>query len=256
MPVGLPGQPIRSRGSGVWQPAAAGSFDPIDLSPSAWWKADALALANNDPVGTWTDSSGNSRNLTQATSAKRPTYKTAIQNGKPVVRFDGTDDVMRAAGFVPLNANGTALTGFIVMAAANTTQGHPLSTRSGSDGFIVRTNSTASTHWGYFAIGGGSATDAVTQTTWHVLEFVCVLTTLGSAGSMRSGHDGIMNAVVNTAPVITASAQTGVDVGAQNEGAGNHLAGDIGEILLYPTALSDADRANVESHLRTKWATP
>lgn len=235
--------------------AAAGAFDPLSLSPSAWWKADSMAHADGTAIATWPDSSGNARDLTQATGAKQPLFKTAIQNGLPVVRLDGTDDVMRAAGFVPLNANGTALTVFAVVKTANTTQGHLLSTRQATDGFLMRTNQISGI-WGWFAVGGGSSSDTVTQTVWHVLECICTLTTIGSAGSMQAGHDGTFIAATATAPVQTASPQSGIDLGAQTNGSSAFMAGDVGEILLYPTALGTTDRQNVEAYLKAKWATP
>jgi hypothetical protein len=54
-----------------------------------WLKADALALNNNDPVNTWTDSSGNGRHAvyTHPYSEVAPVFVTNGFNGKPVVRF-------------------------------------------------------------------------------------------------------------------------------------------------------------------------
>jgi hypothetical protein len=48
-------------------------------------------LSNNDPVTTWTDRTSNARNATQATAAKKPTYKTGELNGNPGLSFDGGD---------------------------------------------------------------------------------------------------------------------------------------------------------------------
>jgi len=48
-------------------------------------------LSNNDPVDTWTDRTSNGRNATQATAAKKPTYKTGELNGNPGLSFDGGD---------------------------------------------------------------------------------------------------------------------------------------------------------------------
>jgi hypothetical protein len=69
-------------------------FSPSDLTNlKIWLKADAGAgSSNNDPVGTWTDQSGQSHNFTQATSGKKPLYQTNKRNGLPAVVFDGSDD--------------------------------------------------------------------------------------------------------------------------------------------------------------------
>lgn len=69
-------------------------FTPLSISGCKMWlKASSLALADGDPVATWTDLSGNS-NSGSASGTARPTYKTSILNGKAIVRFDGTTDVM------------------------------------------------------------------------------------------------------------------------------------------------------------------
>ena len=65
---------------------AAGGFTPSG-SPAGWWPADQITgLEDDDPVGTWPDQSGNSNDLTQATAAKKFTYKENIKNGLPVLR--------------------------------------------------------------------------------------------------------------------------------------------------------------------------
>ena len=47
-----------------------------------------------DTVQNWKDLSGNGRHLVQATIASRPRYKINIQNGKPALLFDGSDDFL------------------------------------------------------------------------------------------------------------------------------------------------------------------
>jgi hypothetical protein len=63
-----------------------------------WIEAAKEAYANNDPCGTLTDWSGNSRNMTALTTA-RPLFKTNVQNGLPSFLFDGSDDNAKTAGF-------------------------------------------------------------------------------------------------------------------------------------------------------------
>lgn len=52
-----------------------------------------LAVANNDPVGSWTDKISGA-NLAQPTSTKRPLLKTAVLNGYDVIQTDGVDDAL------------------------------------------------------------------------------------------------------------------------------------------------------------------
>ena len=67
-------------------------------------------FSDGSSVDTWTDMSPNGRDATQATAANRPTYKTSILGGNPVMRFDGTNDVMTTAAF----AMPTAVTAIMI----------------------------------------------------------------------------------------------------------------------------------------------
>jgi hypothetical protein len=48
-------------------------------------------VSDGTTVQTWSDRSGNGRNATQATAGARPTYKSSIQGGNGILRFDGGD---------------------------------------------------------------------------------------------------------------------------------------------------------------------
>lgn len=50
-------------------------------------------LNDGDGIGTWTDRSRSGYDMSQATSGFRPTYKTSIQGGQPIARFDGGDSM-------------------------------------------------------------------------------------------------------------------------------------------------------------------
>lgn len=55
------------------------------------------ATVTNDVVGCWKDGTANGRNLTQATTSKKPLLETSAQNGHAAVVFDGTDDWMETS---------------------------------------------------------------------------------------------------------------------------------------------------------------
>lgn len=57
------------------------------------------------------DQSGSGNNATQTTQSKRPAYQTSIQNGKPMLLFDGVSDLLS----IPSLALSTAHTAFIVV---------------------------------------------------------------------------------------------------------------------------------------------
>lgn len=83
----------RSRRFPVARPRAG--FSPLDLSPEAWYRGDSVVTVS-DAVATWTDKSGNSRDLTQATATSRPALVTRA--GQAALSFDGGDWLSGAMG--------------------------------------------------------------------------------------------------------------------------------------------------------------
>jgi hypothetical protein len=119
--------------AGILSQASASPWTPATPAGLlAWYKADAITgLSDGDPIGTWPDSSGNGRDLTQATAAAKPTYKTNRQNGLPGVLTDTVDDAIRYAvgtAFI----TGTTLTLAIVHKRhSHVTQGRLLTLHAG-----------------------------------------------------------------------------------------------------------------------------
>jgi hypothetical protein len=72
-------------------------------------------FSDGNTVETWTDLSNNGRNATQSTAANRPTYKTSIQGGNPVLRFDGSNDSLATGTF----ASSTQITAIQILKASN-----------------------------------------------------------------------------------------------------------------------------------------
>src|SRR5262245_24034851 len=79
-------------------------FSPSDIPNLVFhYEADAgactdasgtVAAVDNDPVQSWV-SAPDGALVTQATLANRPTFKTNVLNGLPVLRFDGGDTLSR-----------------------------------------------------------------------------------------------------------------------------------------------------------------
>jgi hypothetical protein len=106
-------------------------------------------LSDGSSVSTWSDLSANGRDVSQATAANQPTYKTAIQGGNPVVRFDGSNDQMETASTF---ASTSQVTAVFVAKANNWTS--PGAYRSiGGHGYVSATSLTSGIVFGYLANG-------------------------------------------------------------------------------------------------------
>lgn len=66
-----------------------------------WFKPESLAssYANGDPISSWADSSGNGRDISQATSANQPLALANAVNGYMAADFDGSNDFLGSASY-------------------------------------------------------------------------------------------------------------------------------------------------------------
>jgi hypothetical protein len=225
-------------------------YTPLSLSPALWAKADAgyytdagTALATDgQSVQQWSDQSGNGRHPSQATAGKRPLWIANGQNGLPVLRFDGVDDYLKAAGFTLTQPE----TVFIVYKSI--TLGG-----SGTHDTIFDGNAT---------IGGAFLSDVRPVTQINAGTSVPVAT---------AAADGIFAVlVVQFSGASSFWRLDGTQVATGDAGA-NDMNGftlaalgnnsrttniDVGEVIVYPTALALADLQAVEAYLKARWATP
>ena len=245
----------------------AAAFVPTDISGCMLWlKADSLTLNDADPISTWTDSSGNSNTAT-STLTTRPLYKTAILNSLPVVRCDGSNDFMtvtRNAGLEPNNVTlfavvkaGSNPAAFSYMLSKKLTSGSSASYSMGVDG--------SSRGRGLFKVattGEVVTTFIPTAIIWDNFAHIHCIKADGSL--LKHWLNGSAQ-FTNSAGSATNNTSTAVGnitydsndllIGAYDSGS-LFWAGDIGEILIYNTALSDANRWSVQGYLGNKWAVP
>lgn len=219
---------------------AAAPFDPATVSGLVgWWKADAITgKVDGDTISQWSDLSGVAHHLLQATGSLQPLYKTAIQNGKAVVRFDGVDDYLVSGPAV----YSQPLTNFIVLRYRSARVGNDTAFAGSSNQMrLLRT----STGLGMYA--NGSVAPTITQdvqTAFHV--YTAVFSGASSELRVDGGTAATGNPGVSTTAAFALAASNGSEVGPV----------DVGEWLIYNSTLSGTDRAAVETYLKGKWGTP
>jgi hypothetical protein len=230
--------PLVAHRSGIQQPTAA-AFTPTSIAGlDGWFKADSLALADGAAVGSWTDSSENANHAVQSTAAAKPTYKTGILNGKPVVRFDGGDTLES-----PLQSNAKPGTLFVVVTP--TLSGVYLSMVSGASAqaFLLRINPGSVME----LVSSGTALIATDSTT-QAVEGTVIAVTYSATGAYAFYTNGAAGASgTNNVALVASNVQIGSDAG------GLPFVGDIAEILFYDSVLSASDRGSVTSYLGTKY---
>jgi hypothetical protein len=228
-------------------PELATVFTPSSIGGlTAWLKADAGTSTTTDGVGiaTWSDQSGSANDATQATGAAQPLYKTAIQNGLPIVRFDKVQS--RFFG-MPTLAALTAGTVFIVVATA-TDPGSGDNTglwKLGTSGdmFFPFTDGIVYDDCGS-TVRKTTVNPTPALTAFHVYEVS------SAAGAWTNWLDGAQLFTTATNTVAFSATPTLGKTAAQ------FFSGDIGELLIYNSALSAGNRQSVEAYLKAKWGTP
>jgi len=261
-------------------------YDASDASTLFDATTGGSLVAADGGVARWEDKSGNARHMTQGTSGSRPTRKTAIQNSLAVLRFDGGDFVSMpssAATFKFLHDGDSTV--FVVFKAGTTANPDTLyflmsnnisdGSVDGKTGFYLRWDDRTSLN--------ADMTDSLV----HVVSNAGQSRFVGNAKNgfpantfaLAAVRGDIANATIDSRSQIrrnggsaitlltggtndgtalpTANASDNFTIGDQSGSVkGSGLNGDIAEIIMYDSALSDMDRAAVESYLMSKWAIP
>jgi len=258
--------------------AASAAVTPMAFTPSSigglqlWLDAaDASTLydattggslvAADGAVARWEDKSGNGRHFTQSSSGSRPLRKASQQNGKDTLLFDGTNDFFEGSDFSDADSGG--LTVFVVYKRNATGTTHELLTKANTNGvgWFVRHSPSDKLQLN-IDLGGNNnmfraTSAAVSAASYAVVGFVAVSGQFQSSLFYRNGSAvGMAAASVEGSGAQQPPSTTGiVRVGAQ-EYLGTtyfHANANIAEVIIYNSALSDTDRAAVESYLMTKW---
>ena len=205
-------------------------------------------VAADGAVARWEDKSGNARHATQGTSANRPARKTNQQNGLGAMLFDGTDDSMQLESGVTVSASHSVFQVFqratagthSVLLAGSSVGAYPFwwfndntvyEASVGNEEFT--THGSASTATGYF---------------------VAVTTRTGTASIATRRNAASLATVTTGAGVTTAANGTWNRIGVMEPSSPDVFhTGNICELIIYNSALSDTNRAAVESYLTTKW---
>jgi hypothetical protein len=244
--------PIIVEGGTAVETSVANAGTPVGFAPDqiagleAWLEADAIGGADGDPVTTWQDSHTSNNDATGATGQ---TLQTNEINGLPVVRFDGVDDFMVVNNIV---ANDATRTIFFVgrSLAAGYTAG------DGFFGFTAQSElemagasaGVSQFRWVQNQAGSNVLFGGVPTTTAHV--FTLRFNSATSAdGYVDSGSATNFDPDNN----YQASGTSSFAIAAKTEAGSTPGNIEVGEVLVYDSALSDTDLDTVRQYLSDKW---
>jgi uncharacterized repeat protein (TIGR01451 family) len=208
-----------------------------------WYKADGAGNTNSQ----WSDTSGLSFNMTQATGAKQPALTTAQLNYNPAYVFDGTDDAFSwpAQG---VGASNT-MTAFYSASLTDPSGGYrylsefgddtpSLSVNNGKPNLYARGTSPVSTEY--------STIEALSP---RIYSFVSPTT----AGTRIVGVNNKEETGTYTGSYTTSTGGTGNMFGAPNVSSGKSFKGPIGEAMFFNRQLTQPERQRINSYLAIKY---
>ena len=239
----------------VFGGSAVAATDPATVS-GLKARYDALAitgLSDGAQVATWSDTSGNGKHATQATSGNRPIYKTGIYNGHPVVRFDGSAQTLAApAVFAAPDPAVTVIAVYTIRAHNNLRV--PWSLQTSNTGIAAAVN--ASGQRAIFGVGafinyvGGT----MTAGTFETQTIVARDTYNGASGGAHNGTLMRVNGAVTQtdAWIGTGGGGNVLHIG-QSSSQGFLANADVAELLVFDRPLHAREIRSIELYLQQKW---
>ena len=248
-----------------------GGFNPLTLSPALWLDAsDSTKLfdatsggstpGNGVGVARWEDKSGNDRNALQSSGTLQPTRRTSEINGRDIVRFDGSNDILTMGSDLSFIQNSAAHSIFIILKTSQTSFAAIIGSQTAATnpGFLIGLNNTSPNRLVYRLQSSSGRRQRIGSTS-NISSGSAVLIACSYSGggadvsglSMRiNGADESTTAESTHSGEFQKSADAAI---GDRVSASLRYNGDIGEILIYPSALSTDNRNDVESYLAAKW---
>jgi hypothetical protein len=201
-------------------------------------------LSDGNAVSQWDDASRSGWNVTQATGALQPLYKTAIKGGQPVVRFDGENATNAGDRLISSSVSAaqtfSALIVFQLFSAD--TNGAVIFDSFSNVACVFYTGTGGDNPNNFaFAAGGGTPSVASRNNIWNIA--ACQFSGATSFGSFN----GTKTTVSTT---IGSNSLTGISIGNLRGTppiATNYsFNGDMALIAIISTALADPLRKRLE----------
>lgn len=239
-------------GAAIW-------LDGFDLDGDGYAEGDNENCSASSNCGAtagaasrWVDK-GSLAATVSAASGAEPVFVQDVINGRGAVRFDGNSDVLSRASvaFTSVMGAGQDVTVFVVQKAAAAQAGAVLALGS-ADPTHMLMYTPFSDSGVYFDAYGSASARLVAAAQGGVVG------TWTELSARRNGvTQELFNNQVRIASATSASGTAGgsatFSVGASTASSG-YWSGDIGEIIVYPTALTDTQRGQVEGYLAAKWS--
>lgn len=207
--------------------------DPTNIAGlQLWLRADSITdVEDGGSVATWSDFSGQGRDASAPATGAQPTFHSIARNGRPAVRFDGTEQI--------LNGPAGNWRSFFAVVWCDPSPTEHMSLWGGS-------SSTMDMSIRRYSFGPnychGNANDFAPASTYRIDGTVT-----------NQVPNGIWHVVSCQSPMMR---NYGYQVGGTGLWPSRRWKGEIAEILVYDSALSTLEMQKVERYLAAKYGLP
>ena len=202
-------------------------------------------------ISQWTDSSGASHNANPDGGASvKPAVKTAIQNGKNILRFDGGDNLsVTSATYLQSKAGFTM---FTVAKASSYAAGNTSITSSDATGGGMKIYHNG-TNWGVRVAGCTGVSTVTGDNNFHIFGLVYDGSGATNANKVRFRYAGADQTLTYTGTAASTTSSTVSTFYIGNEAKSELFTGDIGEVSIWTRTLNTSELLAVEAYLKNKW---
>lgn len=209
----------------------------------AWYSADNVVIVS-DYVSQWNDNSVNNFHLVQNNSTSRPVKVENQYNGHSVIKFDGINDYLT----VNFGQTYTQPISFFIVWKINESKAQyifdGINNTSISLNYPYNTPPTLRTYAG--ASGGISISYN------KPISSNFTISTLLVDNPAKVYDNGVLKGTLN----IGNNSLTGLNIGSDYSGNIRYMNGEVAEIIIYNSFLSDSDKITVEEYLQNKYFPP
>jgi len=214
---------------------AVNTFSPTEFDKMVLWLGaqEVDGLENGERLFTWRDMSPSENNAIARNIGTGPIYITNKLNGKPILRFDNSANPYMIVSPIDVTRNWTMISVVLFPHEKYTNQHVLLSNRNNDGHYHIEELNDELGNWGF---NGSDFYPSSLGDGGHILSAVVSDPYLTYyANSIKRGRSSI-----------------GVDSPIEIVG-GPAPWGDVGEIILYDSVLSDDERLAIEQYLARKW---
>lgn len=222
-------------------------------------RSDVGVTYSSGTVSAWADQSGNGNNASQSNASLRPTITLSSANSGvlPVITLDGSTQYFNLpTDFSNLTAGASAF--FVTRHASSSATGTLFScgNSSNNDALIARTVGTNAALYSFAGSTSSNVTTSSNPLSTSNLQLVEFTLEPGQSAGTATGRvyvNGNLEATATNLQNLANTSRTSNFIGV-GDGLSNYFSGDLCEVLVYSTKLSDSQRKSVESYILSKYA--